>query len=272
LPQQESPWEEIRINDWAEFDAEVGKLPRNRWLFRGHSDASWELDTSLYRAFEDARKVKKTAGNVKTFARDFHEELLINRFKQSAHLYLSPLPNEKEIFEWMAIMQHHGAPTRLLDVTLSPHIAAYFAMEAGHGDSAVFAFDHTALAPKDWDPVGDLMKRLVSGATKQDPSSNEPYIYRFFPRLNTHRLLAQQGAFLFPNNLGSSFTDLMRKRPGKGVACKKLVIPATLRLDGVHRLRTMNLTSTSLFPGIDGFCRSLRFQIFERVQDQKLLR
>ena len=48
----------------------------------------------------------------------------------------------------------------------------------------------------------------------------------------------------------------------------KLIIPEKLRDDGVHYLRRMNISSTMLFPGIEGFCRSLRHQPFFVVQDE----
>jgi len=42
---------------------------------------------------------------------------------------------------------------------------------------------------------------------------------------------------------------------------KKFIIPASLRLEGVRRLRNMNITAASLFPGLDGFSRSLKDQV-----------
>src|SRR5207249_10091816 len=52
-------------------------------------------------------------------------------FKRRAHTDLQPhqVPAEGNAGEWLALMQHFGAPTRLLDVTQSPYVAAYFALE-----------------------------------------------------------------------------------------------------------------------------------------------
>lgn len=164
-------------------------------------------------------------------------------------------------------MQHYGAPTRILDVTLSPHIATYFAMESGYKDSVIFAFDHVALTLKGEDSK-DMRREILSVAN----SKRSPYVALFVPKMTTERLLAQQGVFLVPNRIGMSLKSILSKQKNPKEACIRIVIPAKLRLSGIERLRAMNLTSTALFPGIEGFCRSMRFQIFERAQTQGLLK
>ena len=57
------------------------------------------------------------------------ESRILRIFKRKAHLLLEHLPDEDDSFEWLALMQHHGAPTRLLDFTWSPFVAAFFALE-----------------------------------------------------------------------------------------------------------------------------------------------
>ena len=260
------PWEEICVRSWQHFDEVVSALPENQWVFRGHSNAAWQVNTSLYRTFEDAQPlIKPISGHARRFARDEHEKRLLDRFRRSAHLYLSALPRADEHLEWFSIMQHYGAPTRLLDVTLSPHVASYFAMESGHRESAVYAFDHIALRPSGAKLL-DLHEKLFSNLKGHDA-----FIALFRPRMTTNRLLAQQGLFLIPSNNYEDFAILLASRLRRKPICKKIVIPVSLRFLGIERLRRMGITSTALFPGIDGFCRSLRFQILERTQLQKLL-
>ena len=259
-------WNEIRVTSWDDFDQEVEGLEYRKWVFRGQSDARWLLNTSLYRSFEDAIPIiPHKGGQGRVFARDTHEKLLIKRFKESAHLYRSSLPNAAKSLEWLAIMQHHGAPTRFLDVTLSPHIACYFALDSGHDDCCIFAFDHQRLHHPDR-KVHDLLKDILKSRLK-----SPAFIVPYRPEMTTERLVAQQGLFLVPSNNHDSFSQIITAHAPDGSACKKIVIPAHMRFDGISRLRKMNLTSTALFPGIDGFCRSLRFQILESTRSQKLL-
>jgi FRG domain len=258
--------ETIPVSTWNEYDEVVNSLPQNKWVYRGHSEAFWTLETSLYRTFRDALPIIKASnGTVRDFARDKHEKFLLQQFQRSAHLYQNSLPQISDKLEWLAIMQHYGAPTRLMDVTLSPHIAAYFAMEHGNKDSAVYAFDHDSLRPNDMDL--DKLKQNVFDNMKGEKA----YTVLYIPKATTERLLAQQGAFLVPSNNYESIDEIVVNRKVGKKACKKIIIDESMRYKGIERLRKMNLTSTALFPGIDGFCRSLRFQIMQPTQTQGLL-
>src|SRR5688572_25659565 len=101
------------ISDWAGLLKEFERTRRGQqnWIFRGQSDAKWGLASTLER-------VRKTRGIPR---RDLlHTEGgLIRRFKRQYHHYSSDPPNEWDYLEWLALMQHHGAPTRLLDWTYS---------------------------------------------------------------------------------------------------------------------------------------------------------
>src|SRR3954468_13724722 len=104
------------------------------WLFRGHRCPEWVLETSLERTC-------KRCGVPQVQ----YEKAVWNEFRRHAHAYLSRVPELPSTFEWLALMQHYGAPTRLLDFTASFWIALYLAFEDADRDCAVVALDPSSL-------------------------------------------------------------------------------------------------------------------------------
>jgi hypothetical protein len=92
------------------------------YAYRGHADASWDLTPSLLRLAPGA-----SAEHLLRLEREATEE-----FAAQAHLYLGaehlPQRDELPMVSWWPLMQHFGAPTRLLDWTESPFVGAYFAV------------------------------------------------------------------------------------------------------------------------------------------------
>ena len=96
----------IRCDDWEALVSQFELLGRG-WIFRGHASANWRLRTTLDR--------QTPFGYQK---RDAEEDLL-RAFRRRAHNFLAAehLPADDMSGEWLALMQHFGAPTRLLDFT-----------------------------------------------------------------------------------------------------------------------------------------------------------
>lgn len=249
----------IMIRDWLHFEEEVTQLPYRRWLFRGQSNADWSLQTSLVRLFEDVYSMSMLGSPIRRrFPKDGLENAMISQFKANAHLYLKALPrNSESKLEWLSIMQHFGCPTRLLDVTASPYIALYFAIELGTTDAAVYAFNHEEFNKIDLQILGkDYRKTVMDGKV-----GDKAFIMPFEPKETNERMLAQQGAFLVPSNNRESFEQIINVYEAEEPQVKKLVLTANMRLRLIRKLRSMNITAATLFPGLDGFCRSLKFQV-----------
>jgi len=132
VPERATTWK--RFQKWAE------RL-QGSWAFRGHADAGWDLETSLDRETVLDCKTENSRTVVRRAA--FHEKPLLREFQKRAHQYLSHLPADDQIIDWLALMQHYGAPTRLLDWTRSPYVALYFAVEESvrKNPAAVWAID-----------------------------------------------------------------------------------------------------------------------------------
>ena len=105
----------ISLSNWAEYKKFVDRLSEN-WAFRGQVSTRWPLLTAIERT--DFIKLRKGI-----------EVEFVAEFQRGARNYLNKDELPEHLIEWLAMMQHHGAPTRLLDFTRSPFIAAFFAFE-----------------------------------------------------------------------------------------------------------------------------------------------
>jgi hypothetical protein len=96
------------------------------WLFRGQRSHSWELETSLERCCNRQKISPQHRSRI--------EQELFREFRRTYQQYSQHIPDLDSAIEWLSLMQHHGAPTRLLDFTYSIYVAAYFALEAADGE------------------------------------------------------------------------------------------------------------------------------------------
>ncbi len=257
--------EEKVIKNWNDFDQHVRNLQLRKWIFRGQVDASWKLESSIYRSFEDVVTVTTSSRRKpKKLARRSHENVALDKFMATARQYDVPLPLNDDPLEWLAVMQHYGAPTRLIDATFSPYIAAYFALETGTTDAAVYCFRENVFREIDKNSYSDHILKYKEILNKDQ----KDIMYVYEPRQTTPRLLAQQGLFLVSGSLKVSHEDIIEAYNLSDKDAIKLIIPMKLRDEGVKHLRRMNITSTLLFPGIEGFCKSFRHQPYFIVQSE----
>jgi hypothetical protein len=126
---------------FAEDDAKK-YCEKNRFLFRGVASADFALLPNLAR-LSLARPWMDPSYLIKI------EEEVTCQFRQKSRLYVDAKFLPDGLFETWQIMQHHGAPTRLLDWSVSPFLALYFALcETGKDrsgnevDAAVWAVEH----------------------------------------------------------------------------------------------------------------------------------
>lgn len=111
-----------QIKSLPELHQAVSKLDRNGlWLFRGQSESSWSLIPSMYRDVDKLNPPydEDDAEWITRIERDVYRT-----FDQRAHVY----DHKNNAWERLALAQHYGTPTRLLDWTRSSSIAAYFAV------------------------------------------------------------------------------------------------------------------------------------------------
>jgi FRG domain len=91
------------IESWPDFlEMMAGPKYRN-WAFRGQRDASWPLVSSLTR-YLNKHKIHRHAWAAQ-------EDRIYRIFGRKAHLFLDHVPDDDDAFQWLALMQHHGAPS-----------------------------------------------------------------------------------------------------------------------------------------------------------------
>lgn len=190
-------------------------LKDQRWAFRGHANAAWNLEPSIER-------LGKAYSN--SFRLDA-EEYVRKAFKRRAHHYLQYLPSEREELEWMAMMRHHGAPTRLLDWTRSPYVAAFFATAEAKKDeeSAIWAIDVDAVkaeAIRLLSQSGFIDDPTTSDFSFSDPdvfervllhTTNPAIVAPVQPLRTNERATSQQGLFLCPNSTMIGFEFALKQ-------------------------------------------------------------
>jgi hypothetical protein len=123
-------WEEFKtfvstelLSDRTESktgERDTAALPIPRYLFRGQGDENWNLVSNFDRTFESLPDVD----------RDAMHELLLKCFREECVHYPQYERDVNDKDRRLALAQHYGLPTRLLDWTDSPYVAAFYAFSA----------------------------------------------------------------------------------------------------------------------------------------------
>ncbi len=251
---------EITLEDWTHFlklaeGFDVGPAGLVHYLFRGQAKASWDLSPSLLRQFPDAI----TSAD----ALEIEEALLLS-FTEVVHLHLPQvhLPQANDLIGSWALMQHYGAPTRMLDWTASPVVAAYFAvLDDWEDDGAIWVIHAHSVDSAVQDEslkLTDTPLPTLAGRLK-DPDAL-PHLFPLRQLHPTDRAVAQQGWFTVSTRILAEHGEILGHAPEANVdvpSAFRLIIPKNLKPTFLRRLRTMNVTASALFPGIDGLGRSI---------------
>ncbi len=253
---------ELTINNWQQFSAmadflDVGPPAMQTYAFRGHAAAHWPLKPSFLR-----RLGPPGATETKALELEVHA---LTEFRSQAHHHVSAseLATTTDTISWWTLMQHHGAPTRLLDWTASIYVAAYFAViDRLETDGAIWLV-HTQtlreLMAKEHGEQNMPEREKEIANNFQKPGA--PAVVLFAGRRNkSQRMIAQQGFFSISRNVlcdhGEVFSHAFEGKSEKEVY-RKVVIPAEQKPAFARKLRSMNISANSLFPGLDGLARSV---------------
>jgi len=252
------PCFERDVHSWKDF-IEVVSSHEGRWVYRGQRQ-DWLLQPSLERYI--------CAWGSDIALSPMIEQQMIRDFRRRY-----PDPADTAIHEdtlyCLALMQHHGAPTRLIDWTYSPFVAAKFAAEEGTKNAVIWCLNAEWCRATGEGIVGDDLKRRADDALRNDVTfrpiylaARRPFVCLENPLRLNQRLILQRGTFLCPGDISVGFQNNIEAMSGWDL--EQNLIKLVLRLDKTevahfsNHLKQMNMTSALLFPGLDGFAFSLR--------------
>jgi hypothetical protein len=251
--------DEVRVDGWLELQEQLfadswhEALGRHRsdYAFRGRDDAADDLSTSLARLGGDAAVL---------------ERHLLRNFRKYAGPMEVPVDSP---WNWLALGQHHGLPTRLLDWTNSPYVALHFATAHAQDfdrDGVVWMVDYVRaheLAPS---PLRDCLERegaalfttemLGTVATEVGGLERlgDDFVVFVEPPSFDQRIVNQYALFSLLSRPGASMDVWAEAHPG---LVRRVVIPAELKWEVRDKLDQANVTERVLFPGLDGLTRAL---------------
>lgn len=247
---------ELRIEEWGDAKNCLREFPIS-WIFRGHGNAQWLLATSLERVANPLFGV-------------FLEPMLTGEFKSQAHNYIHDQQLPSDLLEWWALMQHHGAPTRLLDWTKSAYVAAFFALDTANSDAAIWAIDRVWCRNEAADTISKQVSAKAERVSVEQveklfesifPANRLPFAFPVRPKKYNSRLAIQQGLFLCPGSAAHTFMEnlLALGTPDERASrVVKITLNGQMRANAIQDLNYMNINRATLFPGLDGFAQSLR--------------
>jgi hypothetical protein len=228
------------------------------FVFRGQGNATWNLKTS----FERCYFFKKNYRVEKDFLKDF---------QRGAYNYFEAqnLPEPNDTLSWLALMQHHCAPTRLLDFSFSPLIASYFAFENAEQDCAVWAIHRLHLQedlahkyPQAFEYRDDFMYDLPDSSFSRIFQENKLCcVFPVKPSVTSKRYLLQQSVFISLGNTEQTFMEQLLSYSWPEYLKEhivKVVLPFAIREEALYDLNRMNINRSTLFPDIDGYSLYLK--------------
>jgi hypothetical protein len=246
----------VTIDSWKAFVALADEL--DDWAFRGHRSAQQPLLNSL------CRRLTQYCPDLAQWPT--REARALRIFRRKAHIYLGDRSGLEDDLRCLAMMQHHGAPTRLLDFTKSPFVAAFFALEGADADAAVYALNTPALwrATPTFDAslTRDLIDpRRSDNFARYFATNKLPILWCGEPLEMDRRLVAQSGLFVVPGQIELTLEQILNNYATGESLLKKIVLPLALRDDVMRALYRMNITYATLFPDLDGLARSIGYEL-----------
>ena len=278
-----------RITNVGDFLSDIADIKR-AWFpdeelspwYRGQTRAEWGLQPSLYRTRATYDEIRE-----ERIEDEIREEFIVR-----APVFSDFKPAGDDDWEWYFLMQHYGAPTRLLDWTQGALLALYFAVKdnPGHFDSAVWALDPYSLNKRAID-LDEVIPPSAQGVSNRDKRR----LRKWLPTRFTGGLIPRRPIAVFPTHIarristqrscftvhGSDLRGLERLENSRPPLLRRLIIPSFNVCAIKRELIDGGIDEATIFPDLDGLGRAVgaeytadkdpwpHLQVFTRLQPSK---
>jgi len=252
---------DLVVDSWTELQSalfdhswneSIGRF-RSSYAYRGTWNKTYDLSTSITRIGPDYEKL---------------EQHLLRNFRKYAH---GNVPQGDTLWNWLALAQHHGLPTRLLDWSYSPYVALHFATQNLNNyddDGVVWCFNYV----KSTEYLPSLLKSAIEeeGSNVFTPEvlepicpnfkslksfQEEPFVLFLEPPSIDARIVQQYALFSMMSDVKADLTSWLQQHPDLYF---RIIIPASLKWEVRDKLDQANITERVLFPGLAGLSQWLK--------------
>jgi hypothetical protein len=253
---------EVRVTSWNELNEQLYqgswqeplRRYRSTFAFRGMTDAAHDLQSSLRRL---GGPYAKSEGH------------LLRNFRKYAQRGAA---RTDSIWNWLAVAQHHGLPTRLLDWTYSPYVAIHFAtesLESFDTDGVIWCVDYTrtnALLPAKLRKLlrdegsdlftAEMLSRAADALTEFDRlAGGDDFVLFWEPPSLDERIVNQFALFSLMSSPDARLDEWLSQHPD---CYRRIILPTSIKWEIRDKLDQANITERVLFPGLDGLSAWLK--------------
>jgi FRG domain len=253
--------EDIRVTSWNDLNERLyeeswserlGRF-RSNFAFRGMQDSAFDLTTSLVRLGGDYPR---------------HEDDLLRNFRKYAY---HRVDMGDLVYNWLALGQHHGLPSRMLDWTYSPYVAVHFAtadVEMFGLDGVVWCVDYVksnkllpyalkALLEREDSNIftAEMLSEVATTLRDFDDLAETEFVAFIEPPSLDDRIVNQYALFSLMSSPTAHLDKWLTDHPH---LFRRIIIPADLKWEIRDKLDQANITERVLFPGLDGLSKWLK--------------
>jgi hypothetical protein len=240
-------WDELNEVLYAGAWKENLQRFRSDYVYRGLPSVRYDLQTGLMRLGLNYAEL---------------EQHLLRAFRRYAYRYASFADS---VWNWLALAQHHGLPTRLLDFTYSPYVGLHFAtanLSCMDEDAVVWCINYVQsiqfLPGKLQTILRDegasvFTAEMLCGGAQSLPAferlSDAPFVAFFEPPSFDDRIVNQFALFALMSHATTRLDAWLHDHDDLAF---QVIIPARLKAEVRDKLDQANITERVLLPGLDG--------------------